>query len=75
MSTVTRTNSFRTFFGRTLRPVGLVAIVAEFFAIRRERKDLQRLDTHILHDIGYSRAEAKAEAERPTWDAPSRWLR
>ena len=72
----TRTSSVRTYVhGHNLRPVGLVAIVAKFFAIRRERQNLQRLDAHILHDIGYSRAEAKAEAERPSWDAPSRWLR
>jgi uncharacterized protein YjiS (DUF1127 family) len=42
-------------------------------ALAHSRRSLLRLDDHLLHDIGLSRHEAKAEAERRGWDAPSHW--
>lgn len=37
----------------------------------RERRDLERLDAHLLKDIGVSPAEAFREAARPFWDVPN----
>ncbi|RGP36022.1 DUF1127 domain-containing protein [Pseudotabrizicola alkalilacus] len=36
---------------------------------RRTRKDLSRLDTHLLRDIGIDPMTAEAEANRPFWQA------
>lgn len=33
----------------------------------RLRRDLQRLDEHLLHDIGARRADLEAEAAKPFW--------
>ena len=41
----------------------------------RSRRALRDLDSHILTDIGLSRAEALTEASRPLWDAPRNWTR
>ena len=35
----------------------------------RQRLALARLDDHALEDIGLTREEARAEANRPIWDA------
>lgn len=42
-------------------------------AVARSRRSLSRLDDHLLRDIGLTRSQAAAEAERPGWDAPSHW--
>ena len=52
----------------------LVSRVFLFLSIWRERNDLANLNAHLLKDIGVSEAEAKAEASRPVWDAPARWM-
>lgn len=44
-------------------------------ALARQRKALQNLDDDALRDIGLSRSEAEAEAERPIWDAPDHWYK
>jgi uncharacterized protein YjiS (DUF1127 family) len=36
---------------------------------RREREALMRLDDHVLHDVGLSRAQAEAEWRKPFWRA------
>jgi uncharacterized protein YjiS (DUF1127 family) len=36
---------------------------------------LAELDDHMLRDIGLTREQARHEAERPSWDAPSHWYR
>lgn len=43
--------------------------------LRRGRARLATLEDHILRDIGLTRAQAEAEAERPLWDAPDHWHR
>lgn len=74
MTTRTRTSS--TFFAvRGLRLTGLLAFLMKADAVWRERQKLARMDSHILNDIGKSRAEVKAETLRAAWDAPSRWVR
>jgi uncharacterized protein YjiS (DUF1127 family) len=42
-------------------------------ALARSRRSLGRLDDHILRDIGLTRDQAEAEAERPSWDPPRHW--
>lgn len=42
-------------------------------ALRRQRRDLSRLNDALLKDIGITRAQADAESIRPFWDAPTHW--
>jgi uncharacterized protein YjiS (DUF1127 family) len=42
-------------------------------AVRRERRRLAELPDHLLKDVGLTREQARAEARRPIWDAPSTW--
>ncbi len=59
-----------------LRPstlAGLPRALLRRSAVARSRHSLARLDDHLLRDIGLTRAQAAAEAERPSWDAPSHW--
>lgn len=44
--------------------LGLVAVVA---ARRKGRRDLARLDDHLLRDIGLDRAAARVECSRRFW--------
>ncbi len=44
-------------------------------AMERSRRRLGDLDDHLLRDVGITPAEARREAERPTWNAPDHWLR
>ncbi|QMU59943.1 MAG: DUF1127 domain-containing protein [Boseongicola sp.] len=43
--------------------------------LRKSRKALGKLDLHLLNDIGVTQKDAKIEANRSTWDAPSHWMR
>lgn len=53
----------------------LLATVRRMLTLRRQRAGLRHLDAHLLADIGVSRQEAEAEAERPFWDVPAGWQR
>lgn len=44
-------------------------------ALLRSRRQLARLDDHLLRDIGLTRHDAEAEAALPPWDAPPHWHR
>jgi hypothetical protein len=44
-------------------------------AFGRSRRRLGDLDDHLLRDIGLTRAQARQEATRPAWNAPTHWLR
>ena len=41
-----------------------------WLALWKERRDLARLDAHLLKDIGVSRDAAEIEANRAIWDMP-----
>jgi uncharacterized protein YjiS (DUF1127 family) len=41
--------------------------------LARQRRALGRLDSHLLKDIGLDPEQARREAHRPVWDAPSHW--
>jgi len=45
-----------------------VMSLGQIFALYRERHALARLDDAALNDIGLTRDEANAEANRPFWD-------
>ncbi|WP_424831179.1 DUF1127 domain-containing protein [Ruegeria sp.] len=50
-------------------------IFRRLLSLSKQRRDLARLDDRALEDIGVTRAEARAEAARPLWDAPNHWLK
>ncbi len=65
---------------RTLAPVFRLRkdLLAALIAVNetwRQRKALAELDDDRLKDLGLTRTEAKNEANRPIWDAPSTWKR
>lgn len=47
--------------------------LADLLALGAQRRALVRLDDRLLADIGLTRAQALAEADRPFWDAPRHW--
>ncbi len=49
--------------------------LGDLMGLFRQRQALARLDDAALEDIGFSRAEAEAEAARPVWDVPTHWTR
>ncbi len=49
------------------------ATLRRWAAVAHQRHTLRGLDQAQLDDIGLSKAEAKAEADRPFWDAPDNW--
>ena len=55
-----------------LRPLGRLLTL---MSLGRSRRRLGDLEEHLLRDIGLTRAEARQEAEKPIWNAPSHWLR
>mgnify|MGYP002354229785 CR=1 FL=1 len=61
--------------GASRRPRSLFALIGQIFALSQGRRDLRNLDDRMLNDIGLSRREADAEADRPFWDAPDHWRR
>jgi uncharacterized protein YjiS (DUF1127 family) len=54
---------------------GLIHRIFLALARHRTRHDLRALDDHMLQDIGLTRTEALAEANRPIWDAPASWIK
>ncbi len=55
--------------------VSVFSMLSQTYAVWRQRQTLKSLDTAALRDIGVSPSQAKAEADRPIWDAPASWLR
>ena len=55
------------------RSHSLLARLRLGLTVRRERRRLAELDDAALRDIGVSRDQARAEAERPIWDVPAYW--
>lgn len=43
------------------------------FTLHKERRDLARLDPHLLKDVGLSEDERRREIRRSVWDAPRHW--
>ncbi len=47
----------------------VLALVGSWYQRARQRRQLAELSDRQLADIGISRAEARAEAQRPFWQA------
>ena len=61
---------------RTVRAKGsALARFVQAYAAWQQRMHLAMLDDAALIDIGITRAQAQAEADRPLWNAPAQWLR
>lgn len=45
------------------------------FGAWKQRRALRRLDADALCDIGITRSQANAEADRGFWDVPANWRR
>lgn len=46
-----------------------------YMELYRQRRALARMDADQLNDLGLTLEQAKTEANRMIWDAPSSWLR
>lgn len=60
----------------SIRPAAVVRFPRRLLALAalaRSRRSLSKLDDHLLRDIGLTRSQAQAEADRAIWDAPSHW--
>lgn len=55
------------------RRVRLTTRLLGYLQIARQRRQLGKLDDHILCDIGVSRHEAMTEANKAPWDVPGHW--
>ena len=53
----------------------ILATILKAASIWRERKQLKKLDDHLLCDLGLTRTDVVVETKRPVWDAPNRWVR
>ncbi|MHA6262811.1 DUF1127 domain-containing protein [Arenibacterium sp. CAU 1754] len=47
--------------------------LSQYFGLWRQRQALKSLDNAALRDVGLTREQANAEAQRGFWDAPSNW--
>jgi len=54
-------------------PLRSAVSLRDLYAVWRSRRALAALDDAALADIGLSRFEAAAEANRPFWDVPQTW--
>ena len=43
------------------------------FRLAKQRRELSKLDAHILQDVGLTEKQAMAEASRHFWDVPAHW--
>ena len=70
MTTLLRFASVR----RSGRTLGLARLF-DVLAVRRSRQSLAAMDDHMLRDIGLTREQANAEADRTAWDVSPTWRR
>jgi uncharacterized protein YjiS (DUF1127 family) len=70
-STDMTTIAFAALWSRT--PLSFLRRLHRQAGMARSRRDLRRLDDHLLRDIGLTRHEAETEAARAPWDAPQHW--
>ena len=57
------------------RPRTMIGRLLALAALRRSRRQLARLEAHLLRDVGLTGEEARREARAPVWNAPEHWLR
>lgn len=60
-----------------VRPVGfgtgLLSRIDAAFRLWGEREQLDRLEPHMLRDLGVTKDDVRRERARPVWDAPGWW--
>lgn len=49
---------------------GVASHLGRWHELAQQRRQLASLSDSALHDLGLSRADISAEAERPFWDDP-----
>jgi uncharacterized protein YjiS (DUF1127 family) len=49
------------------RLTGAADLLLTWYERRRQRRELQALSDHMLHDIGIGRADVEAESAKPFW--------
>jgi uncharacterized protein YjiS (DUF1127 family) len=69
------THSITAIWSRAISPFRFLRKARQMRDLVQSRRALQRLDEHLLRDIGLTRHEAETEASRAPWDAPSHWRR
>ena len=47
--------------------------IRQMVALATQRRNLARLDDHLLSDIGLTRHQARQEAQKKAWDVPASW--
>ncbi len=59
---------------QSLRPArrSVFALIGDLAALYRQRRQLAQMSDLELSDIGVTRAQARAEADRSIWDLPRR---
>lgn len=45
----------------------------DIVAVRRQRRNLAKLDQAALRDLGLTQSDVRAELKRPVWDVPANW--
>ena len=50
-----------------VRLAGVVDLILTWYERARQRRQLQTLSDHMLHDLGLGRVDVEAEAEKPFW--------
>lgn len=61
---------------RTAHPIHRkLPSLTQMLSIRKQRRQLRKMDARALSDIGLTCTEAVEEARRPMWDVPAHWLR
>lgn len=57
-----------------VRKTGVLARLAAFMGIARQRRALMHLNDDLLRDIGITREQAIHEARKAPWDVPHHWI-
>ncbi len=67
------THTIAALWSRARTPFHLLRKFRQMTDLIQSRRDLRRLDEHLLRDIGLTRHEAETEAFRAPWDVPPHW--
>ncbi len=59
----------------TRRKPQAAGLLRRLFGTWQQRQHLDRLDPHLLRDIGLTEDDVRREIKRPVWDNPSHWQR
>ena len=63
------------FLTTLLKPSSVWTLLIKWNGLAKQRAALRTMDDQQLLDLGLTRAQAEAEANRSVWDAPANWSR